>query len=120
MGQLAYIHTYIVTCLWCSISPSGSHLILRFTQRGSSSSAAGLSAEISSGERSVGVFAGSSRAAQSDLDEPSPAGLTLPLLSRSLRSVKLGEKLGSLRFLQPERVRSDGDADQTVLEEAGA
>ena len=29
-GEVAYI----VTCLWCSISPSGSHIILRFAQRG--------------------------------------------------------------------------------------
>ena len=48
---------------------------------------------------------------------PSPA---LPLLSRSLRSVKLGEVVGSLVFQQPEGVRSEGDADQTVLEEAEA
>ena len=66
------------------------------------------------------MFAGSSCAAQSDLDEPSPTGLALPLLSRSLRSVKLGEVVGSRGVQQPEEVRSEGDADQTVLEEAEA
>ena len=48
---------------------------------------------------------------------PSPA---LPLLSRSLRSVKLGEVVGSRGVQQPEEVRSEGDADQTFLEEAEA
>ena len=35
------------------------------------------------------------------------------LCSSLLRSVQLREKLGSLHVLQPERVRSEGDADQT-------
>ena len=62
------------------------------------------------------LFAGSSCAARSDLDKPSPSKPRFVSALLALRSVKLRVVVGSLRVQQPDDVRSDGGQTEHVEE----